>query len=346
MKHRQGKIPRVSRGARLDRLVFVGVLAALVAHPSDAFAQSFATCPPLQELAGAARSEMSLAARHAEGLHLHQEGLRLMSLTSPNTNGALANFLRAYELLEGHPERNVDLRNIGRCYQMLLRYDLAIYYYRRDLEEGSPAEADRVRSQARIEALEGTLGSVTIETNVSGAEVWIDSHCYEPVRSQVRIPAGRHRIELRAPGHLPGQREVDVASRQPVTMRIDLERLARGTPRWLFWSSFGGTALAAGVGLAFTMLAWDRRTDLEPWINHNDRSMRLRVTEADQQQITTHELVSYIGYGVAGVFAIATTVLYFTDESRRLSPNPRRSGVILVPLAQWGGAGMLAHGAF
>ncbi len=272
--------------------------------------------------------------------------MRLLNASPPNASGALVNFLRAFDLLEGHPYRYIELRNIARCYQMLLQYDLAILYYRRHLAEGRPDETDRVQTEARIQAYEETLGSVTIETNTPGAEVWIDTHCYEPIRGQVRITGGRHRVELRAPGHLPGQREFDIASQQHITVRINLERPTRGTPRWLFWSSFGATALAAGVGLTFTLLAWNRWTDIEPLVNSNDRRMRLRVTEADQQRIKDYEMASYIGYGVAGVFAVATTVLYFTDESRRSSPESRRGGVSLIPRVEPGAAGLLLQGAF
>ena len=84
----------------------------------------------------------------AEARRRHAAGRSLLEANPPDYNAALAEFQRAYDLLEGHPRRYLELSNIGRCYQGLGQYDRAMEYYERYLREGGAQAEDRAQRHA------------------------------------------------------------------------------------------------------------------------------------------------------------------------------------------------------
>ena len=75
-------------------------------------------------------------------------------------NAALAEFERAYQLLEGNPRRYLELKNIGDCHLGLGQTDAALDAYRRYLREGGASAENREDIEQRIRQLcEGTAAA-------------------------------------------------------------------------------------------------------------------------------------------------------------------------------------------
>ena len=185
--------------------------------------------------------------------HAAQQGIDLFNVG--DYEGALFEFERAYSLWAGHPKRFWMLDNIGRCHEQLLRYDRALDYYRRYLREGGAAAKDRAAVEATIATLERLLGTLAVRSNVS-VEVWVDDRQVGVGPGDVRVPFGRHAVELRAAGFETAKLEVIVGARQTTTVERTLQPLttAWGLEPWYF---YGGAALTVGA-LGAALIARER----------------------------------------------------------------------------------------
>lgn len=285
----------------------------------------------------------------AEARQRHDQGRTFEALNPPNYRAALVEYQRAYELLAGHPLQYLELNNIASCYQNLGEYDAALESYERFLREGGPAARDRDRVGATIQALVSTLGTVEIETNVSSAEVWSESRRIGSAPGRVRVPGGRHLIELRAAGHVSGRQEVSVASRQTLTVRVELERIRppRRIPTVYFWTGVGVTLAAAATGVVFASLTMAARTDVDHRLASTSPSVRFSVTAEDQQSIANKALVADIFFISAGALAIGTTVLGLLTDFRAHPDESPRSSIPRVGVSVASGtAGLMLQGAF
>src|SRR5262245_49727578 len=82
-----------------------------------------------------------------------QRGTEL--LEDENYDAALSEFERAYQLVGEHPARYLILFNIARAHEHRFRYDLALRYYHRYLDEGAEHAERRDDVEAAIHRLEG-----------------------------------------------------------------------------------------------------------------------------------------------------------------------------------------------
>lgn len=276
-----------------------------------------------------------------EARQRHEQGRAYEALNPPNYGAALVEYQRAYEIMAGHPLRYLELNNIASCYQNLGEYDLALDYYERFLREGGPDARDRPRVEATIQALLSTLGTLEIETNVASAEVWSENRRIGTAPGRVRVPGGRHLIELRASGHTSERREVSVASRQMVPLRVELEviRPGRRLSPAFFWTGVGLSLASAATGAVFGGLAISARSDVDQRLASSSPSVRFSVTAEDQQSIANRALLADVFFISAGALAIGTTVLgLLTDfrghaEESTQAPSPR---VAFIPLTSGG----------
>lgn len=309
------------RGARPSRLAALGV----------ALAFGFASTPASAQPQGAPPASADLE----EARRRHDVGRALLEANPPDYNAALAEFMRAYELLAGHPRRYLELSNIGRCHQGLGQYDRAMEYYERYLREGEVRAEDRAQVEASIAALRDILGTLRIEVDVAGAEVWVDDRQVGAAPGRVRIPAGRHVVELRAPGHAPSRREVELASRQERALSFSLERLGRaGLRPVFFWVAAGLTVATAGVGAYWGARALAERGDVDARVASADEASRFSVTDVDRQRIgglATTADAFFIGAAALGVGA--TVLAFLTDWGGARASGAPRASLLVVPQA-------------
>lgn len=236
---------------------------------------------------------------------------------------ALAEFDRIYELLDGHPNRYFVLFNIARSYEELHRYDRAIEYYQRYLDEGGTAAENRADVEASLRALDRLLGTVAITAEVAEqgvdvprVEVWVGEAQVGEAPGEVRIPGGQHTLEIRAQGFEVVRQEVQVASRQRIEIHIVLHQLSqfRGVSPVVFVGSTALAVIAVGVGAGLGAYAIQLHDDAVRCAT----VMNCRLdTEARRRQIQDVALGADVLYGTAGLFAI--------------------TAIVLIPLTDWGG---------
>jgi tetratricopeptide (TPR) repeat protein len=258
-----------------------------------------------------------------------------------NYAGAIVEFQSAYALLAGNPVRYQTLYNIGLCHERLLQYTAAIEHYERYLREGGSDASDAALVRAALATLEGLLGTIALsiraEENRTDVdfEVWLDGAKVAGDSRTLRVPSGRHTLEVRAPGHEPVLREVRLSAHERVAVDIELEALKRGLPRALFWS-------AAGVTLAFgatTAVLAGRTLSLRSELR---ATKELERTTHDRDQLHRRALATDIGLAATGVFALGTTLLYFlTDWEPEARPAAARNLRVLPH-----GAGLALSGNF
>jgi hypothetical protein len=223
-----------------------------------------------------------------------------------NYDGALAEFDRAYEVIGEHPNRFLILYNIGQAHERRFRYDLAMQYYRRYLDEGGGAAPDRAAVEASIRNLQGMLATLHIQTNVP-AQVWIGDRQFGEAPGDVLVPGGLHMLEVRADGYGPSRRQIQVAARTDQTLSFTLEEMGASLePAWFGIAS--ALALASvGVAAGLGGHAMARSAEIDEQLA--DPVQRWAVGEEERREIQTLTLSADIMFGVAGAFAITAIIL-------------------------------------
>jgi tetratricopeptide (TPR) repeat protein len=259
--------------------------------------------------------------------------------------GALAEFQRIYDLLEGHPNRYFVLYNLGRAYEELHRYDRAIEMYRRYLAEGG-AEADgRADVEASLRALERLLGTVEIAiVGPERAEVWLGEWQVGEAPGTISIPGGQHVIEIRAEGFEPQRREIEVAARQEVRIEVTLSQLSdfRGITPAVFATTSALAVASLGVAIGFGAHSLALHQDAESCVT---RMSCVLDPQARQREIRDAALVADVSYGIAGVFAVTSVVLVFlTDWEGEPAPSDEPSVAVLPGIGRdFGGVQVLGR---
>lgn len=263
-------------------------VAVAVGCPAMSFAQS--------ETAASTGDD---AARSRARLHLQQGRAFFMA---GNFEGAAVEFEAAYRI-RPHP---TVLFNIAQCYERLFRYAAARDAYERFLRTAAADEPDRAAATERIAALDTVLSVVVIRTNVRRAQVWIDGRLEGVAPGRVRVEAGRHRIELRAPGYLPEATQVDLAGsrEQEITLRMSRNE-GGGVHPALFVTAAGVAVVAAGVGAGLGVHALDLSDEYE----RNPARTREQQSEGD-----TIAAVADVLFVSAGVLALTAGVLAFVTD--------------------------------
>jgi len=67
-------------------------------------------------------------------------------------------------------------------------------------------------------------GSPAVASDPSGAEIYVDAHFVGQTPATLHLPAGAHRIELRASGKKDWSRELEVIKDSEVTVHPTMER--------------------------------------------------------------------------------------------------------------------------
>jgi tetratricopeptide (TPR) repeat protein len=234
-------------------------------------------------------------------------------------NAALAELMRAQELLHGDPRQADVLNNIAVCYERMFRYDLALHYYERYLRESTTASAeDRGEVEAAMAVLIDLLGTVRV-TGLHGADVWIDDHKVGKVPLEALVPAGSRVIEVRARGYESTRRELRVVARTMHTVDAQLEKIEayEGLPSTYFWIGTGLTAAAAITGTVLGVAAMNEHAQGE-----EDAERGLPVDGQDARDLA---LQADIAFGATLAFGIGTAVLFFLTDLASSPDGERRT---------------------
>lgn len=339
---------RMNRFARTSlALLAPSLLLATAAHaqttpestPSVTAATTPAT-PPQNTITEEQRAEARAALQRGNDL-----------FTRNNFEGALTEFLRVYEIRSSRPNAFIYLLNIARCYERLFRYDQAIEYYQRYLQGAPQDDPDRAASTTTMNALEGLLGTVELQSNVAQAQVWVDDRQIADRVRTVRIPGGVHVIELRAQGYAPSRQQVQLPARTTQSLTFRLERL--NVRRGLHPAFFGvvtGVGVATGIaGIACGANVLAIRGKVDELSRSPDPAQRQMVGQDQRDQIRTFAVAADIMFAVTGVAAIGATLLGVATEWRRPAeseqPPPRARTLQVTPIASGDFAGAVVGGA-
>jgi tetratricopeptide (TPR) repeat protein len=256
--------------------------------------------------------------------------------------GALAEMQRVLELLEGNENQYIVLYNLGRVYEELHRYDLAVTAFQRFLDE-APADApDRSDADASLRALDRLLGTVAITVDVEHAEVWVGEWQVGEAPGEIRVPSGVHLLELRAEGHETVRRQIEITARTRLELTESLPVLSdfHGLDPALFVSSTALAVVAAAVGATLGGMSLSLSNDSAACATRPGCSIA-NVT-ARRREVADLSLGADILYGTAGLFAVTAIVLVFvTDWGGRPAPaSAEASAFRVVPRAGPDGGGV------
>lgn len=267
-----------------------------------------------------------------------------------NYDAALTEFGRAYETMLGHPARGYVLFNIGKCQEKLYLYDDAIASYRRYLQEATADAEDRPSVEAKIELLEGLLGTLEVVVlstkgqTPTNYQVWVDGRLIGEGTKKFSIPGGNHEVEVRAEGFEIQNQEVQLPSRSEKKLSFDLVPLAkeyRGLSPTYFWTS-SGLALASGLtGGVFGIMTLSKRSAI-------DNKLPPQVTDDDKSSLERRALTADLFFIGAGVFATTAVILAInTDWKGEPAEEEGPVSVKKIGLAPTiGGAALSVQGAF
>jgi hypothetical protein len=154
--------------------------------------------------------------RFQRGIDLTDEG---------NYSAALTEFQRAYALTQNA----LVLFNLSATHEALGHFVEALDLMGR-FEREAPAPAVRERRalvDGALARLRGRIGTLLLETDTPGAELLLDGIA-RPIgeaRVGMRLDAGRHRVTVRAPGHVAREEIVDVVGGASARIAINLARV-------------------------------------------------------------------------------------------------------------------------
>jgi hypothetical protein len=304
------------------------LLAFALAVPTVAHAE-----PPRPEAPSAAA--VAEARRHfARGVDLYKEG---------DYRGTLIELRRAEALA---PNYRV-LFNIGQTLMVLQQYAEARDAYRSYLEKGGAAVPPQRRGvvEEELKRLEARIGRVEVRVNVAGAEITIDDEVIgtAPLAAARELSAGRRKITVSAPGHIPITRYVDVLGDDRAVVDFTLEasfspstapvpspvvagslgstsparspstREARVSPSATPWIALGATGLLTAGAVVSGVLALRAKGDLD------DRIGAPSANAADIDATRSRARTYSIGADILGVSAVVgagiTGYLFITRRS-------------------------------
>jgi tetratricopeptide (TPR) repeat protein len=266
-----------------------------------------------------------------------------------NYDAALTEFGQAYDTMTGHPARNYVLFNVGKCQEKLYRYDAAIRSYRTYLENSGDGAEDKGAVEAKIELLEGLLGTLRVKVTAkkgiapSSYEIWVDGRLIDGSPESFMIPGGNHQVELRAEGFEVANQEVQVPARSEKSLTFELTPLAkeyRGLKSTYFWTAAGLAGAAGIVGGTFGVLTVSKKSELKQGAPET-------ITQEDADGLRNGALVADIFFAGAGVCATTAVILAFMTDWSGESPEKGPVTVKEVGIAPTPGGGYLGiRGAF
>lgn len=264
--------------------------------------------------------------RYDRGLKMYAEGDYPL---------AVIEFERAYELV---PDYRV-LYNIGQVRIQLANYARARRALEQYLQEGGDRISEDRQSavQADLEMLASRTGTLAIEINVPGAEIFVDDVVVgqSPLAGPLLLDAGEHRLGARKPGFHPRTSQVTLAGRDAVSVKLELEKVQTEAQRiivqqraeesnreawmWGTWTTAGVFAIVSGVTGGLGIKAAGDLDDM--------RSER-GATRSELDSASRRARTLLLAADVFGGLAIATggVALYITlsgsDSDSKESPTP------------------------
>lgn len=311
-------------------LFHVGPALAQAAEPETATAPTGSgEAPPA---AGEAGADAGAAAPVAEPDQAMEEARRRYAQGSEfyrrgRFAEAVAEFSEAYSLW---PNPTI-LYALGQAYEGQSDVNRAIETYQRYLQVAPEGDLRRQDAELHIEALRGLLAVVHVVVNVD-ASVIVDGEVVGAAPGDIRLPTGRHVLEVRADGYESQTAAVTIAGGTERTVTFELEPLPAAAtdhepfrfPRAAFYTAVGATGAGVVVWGAMATTAVVRARD------YNDTPGR---TNFDREEARDVAHRSNVALGVVGGLAVTTLVIgLLTDFRDDDEPAPPLVTASVTPL--------------
>lgn len=307
-----------------------------------------AACALLLHGVAYAAPEGPQSAERVRARTLYGQGEKL--LKSGDVEGAERAFEDAYRTMPNA----VVLLKIADCKVKLNDYPGAVETLEKYLVEKKDPP-DRAAVEDRIVEMRRKPGTVSLRSAPPGAAIWVDGQDSALVTpSDVELPPGEHKLELKLPPYRPVEQsivvefgskkdlELKLPEPEPVTTQSPVaspastlppEDTASGPwhPNAGFWIAVGATAAGVAVTTVFGVIALNKHSDYEkhPTTELADDGERAAI-------------ISDIGLGVAAAGAVTATVLFFTTGRKKHSDQ----AFTLGPMVGRGGGGLVGHASF
>ncbi|HET7539877.1 MAG TPA: PEGA domain-containing protein [Polyangiaceae bacterium] len=306
------------------------VSLAIASHSAIAFAEPPAPAP-------SANATTEARERFQRGVALYREG---------SFDAALAEFRRAYEIA---PNYRI-LYNLAQV--QVERHDsvAALSLFGQYLQQGgNEIDAERRAQVERdMQSLRGRVADLTVESNVSGAQLTIDGieAGTLPLAGPVQVNSGVRQITLSKPGYQSVSRSVTIAGAQPLKLNLNLEpadaRAAEGTAAAAaggtstgkntksdqshglstpFWISAVATGVFTGAAVTFGVVSLNRNQKLDDELNRYPSDPQ--AIDDARHSLKTSALLTDVFTGAAIVGAAAS--VYFAITSSNSEAPPAKS---------------------
>lgn len=318
----------------------------LIVEVAAPIAMAAAPTKPAAASRGADAAD-SPAAQTEQASQRFQRGVSLYRERS--FDAALAEFNRAYELAPNYRL----LFNIGQVHVERGDFVAGIKAFRRYLNDGGtaiePARVAEVRNE--ITRLESRIATITVTSNVSGAELLVDG---EPVGilPQVHVPvnAGMRRISLRKDGYEADEMRVMLATGDEKVLEVKLQKRASREPTTApmgadssstashlqsedtskasgglgagFWVSLSATVIAGAATTTFGLLTNKADNDYDAALNHYPGSQSL-IDDA-RRDVRRNALLTDV-CGAATLVGIASTLFFAVSSG---AEKPKQSAFV------------------
>ncbi len=251
-----------------------------------------------------------------------------------NFRAALIEFQRAYA---DSPHYKL-LYNLGQASLELQEYASAIDFFSAYLREGGNELASDRRAEVEesIRYLESRIARLSIASNQSGAEIYVDDTLLgrTPQSEPIRVGAGRHKIVLTKEGFAQVERQLDVAAGDEREVRLDfiiapaVERREPMSPTMalspidrdedsssvpIIIAGIATGVLAAGA-VTMTIVTGIAQQDYQEQLLVETTRTKLDTLRDDAE---TKALVTDIVWGATLASAVVTTVLILTSDNER-----------------------------
>lgn len=264
-----------------------------------------------------------------------------------NHEGALAELQRTLELIGAHPIRFRVYFNVARSLEALFRYDEAMTYYERFLDEGGAETEHAAEVRAKVEVLRSLLAVVAL--SVAGPrsyEVWVDGRFVGVDLARVRVPGGGHTLEIQADGYVSARAAVQLAARSVERLELELEPVSdlHALSPTLVYVGVGLTVAAIIGGSVLGGLALARDSQLEDDAA-GPGALALATPDA-QREIQNLALGADVLFGAAALFGVTTVVLIFFTDFDGDDDEAETAALRLAPAIAPGLVGLGLEGSF
>jgi tetratricopeptide (TPR) repeat protein len=292
------------------RLHALSLLALLVASASRVSAEQAQPSPSVNAVSDPKLDEARRVVTSAERL-----------FDAGHFQAALAEYGRAYDILQGHARQYFVLYNLAACNERLFRYDIAVELYEQYLIRAPETEQDRGQVVAIVRKLRTLLGSLSVESETP-ASIWVDDRRLGVTPGRWLLPAGPHVVEARAELHESQRQEVQLRAGEQLRLRFRPKRLStyKGPGPRYFWATAALTGAAAIASATLGVMA------LSASKKGRDGAEYYLDTSAEARRTRNYALATDIGFGATALLGTGTTVLYFItdwgDAPQRTEPRP------------------------